>query len=124
LAGGLFLVGGIALAGVPPTNGFISKLVLFKSGLEVQAFAALAVIGAASVLSLIYVLRAFMRIWWEMPPSGVKTKPDGDRLIAPALLVSGCVVFGLWSEPLISLSMRIVNWMGEPGRYIQAVFGG
>jgi multicomponent Na+:H+ antiporter subunit D len=124
LAGGLFLIGGIALAGIPPTNGFISKLVLFKSGLEVQAFAALALIGAASALSLVYVLRAFMQIWWKMPTSGVKTKPDGDRLIAPALLLGGCVALGLWSEPLIGLSMQIVNWMAEPGRYIQAVFGG
>ena len=33
LAGVLFFVGSLALAGIPPTNGFVSKMMLFSSGL-------------------------------------------------------------------------------------------
>lgn len=123
-AGVLFFLGGIALAGLPPTNGFISKLALFQSGIEAQAYLPLAVIGVASLISLVYIVRSFMHIWWVTPPAGVKTKPEGDRLVVPAILVSACLVLGLWAEPLVSLSMRVVNWLSDPALYIRAVFGG
>jgi multicomponent Na+:H+ antiporter subunit D len=123
-AGVLFFLGGIALAGLPPTNGFISKLVVFQSGVESQDFVTLAVIGVASLVSLVYIVRAFMLIWWVTPPSDVKTKPDGDRLIIPALLVGACLVLGLWAEPLVNLSMRVVVWLNDPALYIRAVLGG
>ncbi len=123
-AGALFLLGGIALAGLPPTNGFISKLVVFQSGVGAGAFLALAVIGVASLVSLVYVARSFMRIWWETPPTAAKTKPEGDSLIVPAILVGACLALGLWAEPLVSLSLRVVAWLNDPALYIRAVLGG
>lgn len=124
VAGALFLLGGTALAGLPPTNGFISKLVVFQSGVSAGAFLALAVIGVASLVSLVYVARSFMRIWWETPPTGAKTKSDGDSLIVPAVLVGACLALGLWAEPLVSLSLRVVAWLNDPALYIRAVLGG
>ncbi len=123
-AGVLFFLGGISLAGIPPTNGFISKLVFFTSGLDAQAYFSMAVIGVASLLTLVYTMRGLMKIWWEEPAGGAKTKSDGDRLIIPALLVGTCLVLGVWAEPLVSLSQRIVIWLGNPALYIQAVLGG
>jgi multicomponent Na+:H+ antiporter subunit D len=123
-AGALFFLGGMALAGLPPTNGFISKLVLFQSGIGAKEFLALAVIGFASLISLVYIVRAFMHIWWETPASGVKTKSEGDRLVIPAILVGVCLGLGLWSEPLVDLSMRVVAWLNDPALYIRAVLGG
>jgi multicomponent Na+:H+ antiporter subunit D len=123
-AGVLFLVGGIALAGLPPTNGFISKLVLFQSGITADAFASLAVIAAASIITLIYVARAFMKIWWESLSLNQAPKKDGDRLLVPALLIMACLGLGIWAGPLVSLAQQVVAWLGNPELYIRAVLGG
>jgi multicomponent Na+:H+ antiporter subunit D len=123
-AGGLFFLGGIALAGIPPTNGFVSKLVLFESGIDAQAFYSLAWIGVASLLTLVYIMRAFMQIWWQQPASSDGYKKSGDRLIIPAVLIALCLLLGLWAAPLVDLSQRIVIWLGDPSNYIMAVLGG
>lgn len=123
-AGALFLLGGMGLAGLPPMNGFLSKLLLFNSGLGAQAFGSLALAAAGSVFTLIYVARAFQRIWWEPPAEGVKAKPAGDRLIAPAILIGLGLIIGLWGEPLLKVSAAVVEWISAPSAYISAVLGG
>jgi multicomponent Na+:H+ antiporter subunit D len=124
LAGVLFFIGGLALAGIPPTNGFISKYVLFSSGIDAQAFFSLAIVGMTSLITIIYIIRAFIKIWWESPPGGAKTKLEGDRLIIPALLILLCLLLGLWAEPIINLSQQIVTWLANPDLYIHSVLGG
>jgi multicomponent Na+:H+ antiporter subunit D len=123
-AGVLFLLGGLALAGIPPTNGFVSKMVLFRSGLEGQHYLSLAIVALASVLSLIYVARAFQRIWWQPMAENAKAKPVGDKLWAPALLITTVLVLGLWAEPLVQLAQATASWLMQPEAYIQAVLGG
>jgi multicomponent Na+:H+ antiporter subunit D len=124
VTGVLFFLGGLALAGIPPTNGFISKLTLFGSGVEAEEWVSLAIIGVASILTLVYVIRAFMRIWWQLPAEGAKAKPGGDRLVAPALLIAGVLVLGLWAQPLVSLALAVSQWLGDPAAYVRAVLGG
>jgi multicomponent Na+:H+ antiporter subunit D len=123
-AGVFFLVGGLALAGIPPTNGFVSKMTLFRSGIEAEQYASMAAIGLASILTLVYIVRAFMRIWWQPVAEGTKIKPSGDRLLAPALLIAVVLVLGLWPEPLISLAQATAEWLSRPDAYIKAVLGG
>jgi multicomponent Na+:H+ antiporter subunit D len=123
-AGLLFFVGGLALMGIPPTNGFVSKMMLFSSGIEVGQFAMLAALGLASILTLVYMVRAFQRIWWRPPAEGVKAKPGGDRLVAPAMLIAAMLLLGLWPEPLVRLAEATAVWLGDPKAYIAAVLGG
>jgi multicomponent Na+:H+ antiporter subunit D len=130
-AGVLFFIGGLALAGIPPTNGFISKMMLFRSGVEGGQFASLAAIGFASVLTLVYTTRAFQRIWWQPPEGsqppvspGKQIKPAGDRLLAPALLIAAVLLLGLWARPLVELAQATATWLGSPEAYIRAVLGG
>ncbi len=119
-AGMLFFVGALALAGVPPTNGFISKYMIFSSGVAHQGWLVLAIAGPASMITLIYVMRAFMRVWFE-PRDGVKVKPAGDSLLAPTLLIALCVVFGIWGEPISLLARGISEWVATPDNYVKAV---
>jgi multicomponent Na+:H+ antiporter subunit D len=123
-AGVLFCLGGLALIGIPPTNGFISKMMLFRSGIEAGQFTTLAAVGLVSVLTLIYVIRAFQRIWWQPPLEEAKVKPVGDRLLAPALLIAAVLVLGLWPDPLIRLAQATAAWLGDPQAYVRAVLGG
>ena len=124
LTGLLFFVGGLALMGIPPTNGFVSKMIFFRSGIEAGQFATLAVAGLVSVLTLVYVVRAFQRIWWQRPAEGAKAKAKGDQLLAPALLIAAVLLLGLWPEPLVRLSEATAVWLGDPQSYIRAVLGG
>lgn len=123
VAGVFFFIGGMALAGIPPTNGFISKLTLFQSGIQAREYVSLAILAAASLLTFIYIWRAFQRIWWQTPQGGSKVKPSGDKLTAPALLIVVSLGLGLWAEPLIKVSLAIAQWLGDPTSYIRAVFG-
>jgi multicomponent Na+:H+ antiporter subunit D len=123
-AGVLFFVGSLALAGIPPTNGFVSKMLLFDSGIEAARIWALFLIGVASILTMVYTIRAFGRIWWQQPAEGIRTKPAGDRLLAPSILIGLVLVFGLWAEPLVRVAHDTSLWLGNPAAYIQAVLGG
>jgi multicomponent Na+:H+ antiporter subunit D len=124
LAGVLFLLGSMGLAGIPPTNGFISKLALFNSGIQAQAYLPLGLLALASIITVVYTSRAFQKIWWEPLPDSVHPKKYGDRLIAPVILISLCLLLGLWGEPLLQLAAATVEWMGQPAEYIRAVLGG
>ena len=124
LAGVLFMLGGMGLAGIPPLNGFVAKFMLFSSGLDARAYPSLAAIGLAGIVTVVYVFRAFQRIWWAPLPEGVKPKPYGDRLLAPAFLIALSVILGVWAEPLIALSQTVVAWMTSPEQYVRAVLGG
>lgn len=121
-AGVLFLIGGMALAGIPPLNGFISKLMIFWSGVEAAQYLSLAIIGVASIITLVYVIRAFTRVWFETNPE-VKSK-QGDQLLAPTLLIVLALILGVWSEPLVSIAQATAAWMLEPASYITAILGG
>jgi multicomponent Na+:H+ antiporter subunit D len=123
VAGVLFLLGAMALAGLPPLNGFISKLALFRGGLAIDAHLSLAVFVVGSFLSLFYVVRAYQRVWWDEPGPETSAKPEGDRLFAPAILIGLCVALGVWAEPLWALATDTATWLGAPQLYVEAVLG-
>ncbi|MBM4155909.1 MAG: hypothetical protein FJ221_12905 [Lentisphaerae bacterium] len=103
-AGALFLLGGLALAGVPPMNGFIGKWLLFRSGAGEERFLVLALLAAAGGLSLVYTVRAYQLVWWTPRGGGSGASPAGDSFAAPALLVAACVALGVFAEPLLRLA--------------------
>jgi len=122
--GGLYLVGGLALAGVPPLNGFISKVTLVQSGIEAQEWLTLGLVVAAGALTLLYITRTWQLIFLQDPDEALKLKPYGDSVLAPSLLIALCVTLGVFASPLISLALRAVEQMGDPTLYIRAVLGG
>ncbi len=136
LAGVLFFVGGMALAGIPPTNGFISKLTLFESGVQAARsgsvngtlayWVPLLLLGVSSIITLVYVFRALMKIWWEpFKPDApeAKVKPSGDSLLAPSLMIAACIALGIWAQPLLQLAQDASEWIRQPQAYVQAVLG-
>jgi multicomponent Na+:H+ antiporter subunit D len=120
-AGVLFFVGSLALAGIPPTNGFINKYLIFASGVEHQAFLAIILVALGGILTLIYTMRAFQAIWWQLPPDNQQPKPSGDRLVAPSILILLVIVIGVWAEPLIQFCQLTSAWLLNPDNYIQVV---
>jgi len=77
------------------------------------------IIGVASIVTLTYVIRSFVKIWFE-PNLKVKEKA-GDHLLAPALLIALSLLIGIWAEPLVSFSQVTAAWLGDPALYIAAI---
>lgn len=123
-AGFLFFFGSLALAGIPPTNGFVSKMFFFDSGIGAAGYGALLLVGLASIITLMYSMRAFQRIWWQAPVDGISSKAGGDRLLAPAILVALILILGIWAQPLVNAAQLASAWLQDPALYIQAVLGG
>lgn len=119
----LFFIASLALAGIPPMNGFISKMLLFSSGIAAGEYWSLLILGIASILTLIYTMRAFMRIWWRKGDQTGSQMSIGDNLLAPVLLLCLIVLFGIYAEPIVSAGLNTADWLLEPSAYISAVIG-
>ncbi len=122
----LYLLGGLALAGVPPLNGFISKLALVQAGVADGRWLGLGLAVGRGLITLLYVTRAWQHIFQRKPgeDTPVEVKPYGDSPLAPALLIVLSVVLGLYAAPLIDVSLLAVEQITNPAIYIGAVLGG
>ena len=63
LEGAAFLVGGLAISGVPPFNGFFSKLLIYMDCFKGGYYISFGIGLAISLLTLAYFLLAFQRIF-------------------------------------------------------------
>ncbi len=121
----LYLLGGLALAGVPPMNGFISKVAVVQGGIEAESWVVLALVVVAGLITLLYMTRTWQLIFQQPPTENtVGLKSYSDSTLAPLLLISLCVGLGLYAEPLLDVVVATVEQMNDPSIYIQAVFGG
>jgi multicomponent Na+:H+ antiporter subunit D len=120
----LYLVGGLALTGIPPLNGFISKLTVVQAGVEGQQWLVLGLAVAAGLITLLYMTRTWQLIFQRLPDATLVLKPVGDSIIAPALLIGLCVLLGLYALPLVEAATVAVTRLDDPNLYIQSVLGG
>jgi NADH-quinone oxidoreductase subunit N len=103
----------LALAGVPPLNGFWSKLVIFGAAINSSAYVwwgpYLAIAGVLnSALSLGYYAWIIRKMYMENGPDMSKIKEPKAML---AVLVFGLVfmvVFGVWHAPLLEFATNSV----------------
>jgi multicomponent Na+:H+ antiporter subunit D len=122
IIGVLWMLGGMALAGIPPMNGFISKLTVIQSGVEVGDFLPLFLVVFGGLITVTYVFRTWQYVFQqENPALELQIKPYGDGVLAPTLLISVCVLLGIYARPLIALAQMTVEQIQDPSVYIQAV---
>lgn len=121
--GWLVLLGGLSLSGLPPLNGFVSKLTLIQGGVDRGDWLNLIIIVGAGILTLMYTVRAWQHIFQRQPTAGaVETKETGDSLVAPFLLICACLLLGtVLAEPLIQLVSATVSDLQDPNIYISGV---
>ena len=94
----------ISLAGVPPTAGFVGKLLVFQAAVGAQAVG-LAVIGVlTSALGAYYYLRVVVYMYMR-PPVGAE-----EGIVSPALSLAvavaavAVIAMGIGPEPIASLA--------------------
>jgi multicomponent Na+:H+ antiporter subunit D len=121
----LYLVGGLALAGIPPFNGFMSKVALVRGGADVQNWVVLGLVIGGGLLTLIYVMRTWQLIFVKpTPEEDADLAPrhhHGDSILAPALLISACILLGVFADPLVRVAEETVAQITNPAAYTCAV---
>jgi NADH-quinone oxidoreductase subunit N len=104
----------LALAGVPPLNGFWSKLLLFLSVVN-GPYAWLAVAAVLnSVFSLGYYLWIIKRMYMDEADSGEKLKEPMIFILVFAVLVALIIGLGIFPELGISFSQSAVPPLNLP----------
>lgn len=118
----LYMVGGLALAGVPPLNGFISKVALVRGGTEAGSWVTLGLVVGGGLLTLLYTMRLWQWIF-QRPPGDRPPAPAAhrDSALAPGLLIAGCVALGVLGAPLVETAEATVEQALQPSVYICAV---
>ena len=120
----LYLLGGLALAGIPPLNGFISKLTIVQGGIQAEGWLILGLGVAAGLITLLYMTRTWQHVFQRSPDATLKLLPVGDSILAPMILIGLCVLLGLYAAPLVDAATIEVARLSDPQLYIRSVLGG
>jgi multicomponent Na+:H+ antiporter subunit D len=118
-----FLLGAMALAGMPPLNGFISKLLIFQALIGAGRMPHLLVAIVGSILGIVYAFRAWLRIFWG-ESRGASPSGMGMSYVLPIAALAGLsLLLGVLSEPLVSLVTQAGIQAADPDVYVRAVLG-
>jgi NADH-quinone oxidoreductase subunit N len=108
----------LALAGIPPSAGFVGKFVLFYS-ITIEAVSQasgwllfiviIAILNSA--LSIYYYARV-IKYMYVLPPNGEKIKEPAPYVVAILLAVIGTIGIGLYPEPFIQMAMNAAKVLG------------
>ncbi len=116
-----FAIGGLGLIGIPPINGYLIKLYLFYSGLELastyETVMVISVIAFSAFLNATYYLPIIIQAFWgqeEFDP-GTTVKEEKPLLIYPTIaLAVGCIILGILpvfiTIPLVELVVNSIVW--------------
>jgi NADH-quinone oxidoreductase subunit N len=94
----------LSLAGIPPSAGFIAKLLVFKAAINAQAYG-LAIVGVlTSALGAYYYLRVVVYMYMRAPEAAEEAALSPVLNVALALSVVAIVVLGIGPEPIAALA--------------------
>jgi multicomponent Na+:H+ antiporter subunit D len=145
-----FLLPALALAGIPPTSGFVGKLLLLLAALDARAWLAAGLLVTVSLFTLLSMVKIWNGVFWgelaprvarepTLVPSGVivpsggagdRLPPAGPRpsrgrtiaLVAPSVVLGvGVVVLGLAAPWFVDLVEPAARTLLDPTPYLDAV---
>jgi multicomponent Na+:H+ antiporter subunit D len=100
--GGVFALGALSIAGVPPAAGFVGKLEVFRAVADDPAVLAILVLG--SLLSFVYAFQIYQFERWRPDATADQGGGRWRARIVPVALGGLVLAVGLWPEPLVALS--------------------
>jgi len=121
-----FIIGALAIAGIPPFNGFASKLMLYESVFRFNPF--LAVIAmVVSILTLASFVKVFHSVFMGPPQPAFATAGEAPRpmLLGMGVLAGVVILFGLFPQAAVErLILPAVDALLGQARYMAAIVGG
>ena len=112
----------LGLGGVPGTNGFISKFLLFGSAIEPGYWWLMVIAVLNSALSMVYYLRA-MKALVGQPKEALKATKEAPPLmlgvtVAMATLI---ILFGVWPAPMIAYATEAAKALLNLSNYVKVI---
>lgn len=108
----MILIGGLALAGVPPFNGFQSKLMLVQSALNAGYYELAVIIVLISIVVFTIFVKAFHSIYLKPQPNDMKLINDKIpplAVLSVAVLLIICIIVGLCPEIVTSVFTQFLG---------------
>lgn len=117
VTGVLFLIGGLALVGMPPFNVFLSEFLILSSGFTGGQFVAMSLVILFLVVTFAVFLRHLFKMVFGNPLSEMKRDEMGKLAIIPmAILCSLVLILGVYVpwplQALIQNASAIINGGG------------
>lgn len=117
----LFFVAGISLAGLPPTSGFFSKLLVASAGIEAGHWVGVTVAFVAGILTLFSMMKIWTMAFWGDPDETPARPVSTCGLFAAGLLVSFSITLAAAAEPLWRFSRATAGQVLDTRSYVAAV---
>ncbi|MCK8825934.1 complex I subunit 5 family protein [Fuchsiella alkaliacetigena] len=121
-----FTLAALAMIGLPPFNGFLSKWLIIEAALESGYTVAAFFIPVGSLLSLVYYLRVLQSLYSSGEP---KPRVDFKRprlsLELPAVILGfSCLLLGIFPRLPLDMLGQISHYLLDSSNYINLLLGG
>ncbi|YCH22974.1 monovalent cation/H+ antiporter subunit D [Pseudomonas sp. D1-3] len=126
LLGGLFFIGAISVAGLPPFSGFLGKLMLLRS-VETgwQALLLWPVVLVGGLGMIIALVRAGSTLFWRCTGEPAATaESDRIRALATVCLLAGGPLLVAAAQPIHEYTQAAAQQLLDVNAYLQIVRGG
>lgn len=127
----LFLVAGVAIAGLPPLAGFLAKAALLSAVPDAHTGVVWAAVLGSSLLVIIGLTRTGIRLFWHVPgdddavpePESSEAPPRPFETAAASLLLAYVVAMAIFAAPLMRQTDAIAAQLLAPAQYLDDVRG-
>ncbi len=117
-----FLIGALANAGVPLTNGFASKWLIYAASIKISPILTIITI-VASAITLAYSLKAYSVLFLSNAKNPKTIKIDGTIIFPIVFLCIICIALGIFYTAGISISEIAATALLNNKPYILGVLG-
>jgi multicomponent K+:H+ antiporter subunit D len=123
LLGGLFFLGAIGVAGLPPLAGFAAKVYVLQSALEHPGAGwIVGVVLATGLLVILALSRAGSALFWRTGEAGSKGEaPSPVALVGASFLLLGTVALMIAAGPVTAYTQATATQLDDRAGYVEAV---
>ena len=117
-----FFVGALAVSGIPPFNGFQSKLALFVAGAKAGDWYAVVIGIAGSLVTMVVLLKAAKSVFWGQatPAASGPTVKEAPFTVVVSMVILAilCLGIGIYPKavyPPLKAASAVVQTIGNQG---------
>jgi len=120
----VFSIGAFGVMGLPPLNGFWSKLLVLSETVRAHYLVVAALILLGSVIEAVYYLRVVGRLFFKPPEQEIEPRRvPVSGMIPMAVLVVAAIVIGLYPDGVLHLLKPAAKELLDRQFYIHSVLG-
>jgi multicomponent Na+:H+ antiporter subunit D len=118
-----FLIGSLAVIGVPPLNGFASKFLIYEAGIQAGHIELTIIAVIMSLVTFAYYSKAFYKVFFGPHISKPIGKLPFTMILPISFLVVICILFGVFPQLALKLIEPAAAALSSKTAYIGAVIG-